>query len=193
MKTMTYSTGDALRLFPWIPRTSLFNRIEAGILPVIKEPGGRQKFSFTMAGLVHVAVTDELHTFGLWRGGVGSPEVVWDPRPANSIVTEYNVRTKGMTDDHEKACLFYEMHDFRVVIGVSLGHRQSEDWEGRDFRVFHVTLAPHNAYYGVTAPGPLAFDGTGEERIRQWGLYRVFSKSIIDVHGIWSHVVRELA
>lgn len=175
MERDTFTADDVHRAFHWIAGTTLFNRVKKGLCPTKFKPRGTGvAFKFSMAGLVHVGVVDELLALGAWkdvdRSSQGMGPLIMDSDirflPAKDDKREYDrAKSKIIGGDRKllarknrEALLFYEFYQFDCKILVELVHTQVPALSGdelaikrrkRSFRysrVYFFSSCPNSRY-----------------------------------------------
>jgi len=142
-----FSAGDVHRAFHWISGTTLHNRIRKGLCPVVsKAKGTGSAHKFTEAGLIHVAVVDELSALGAWRELTPLTEMDVEFIPAPEHEKAWN--SQKPANVHRSALLFYELHSFGVMITVDILHKRypepGKTRQKRAPRIYYVRFHPLN-------------------------------------------------
>jgi hypothetical protein len=181
-----FTASDVHKCFPWLAGTTLFHRVKDGLLPYHSGGDGRP-FEFTMAGLVHIGVIDELLFLGAWKIGFVKAEPEFEFIVHPSCKSDYEYYSQNAASDHERALAFYKTHHFQCSVIINIRHYWSTGKQlarrKRATRSFHARFVSH-AEQGIDVPEPRGDVGEGP--------YEHFTHAIIDAKRIWLHVADTL-
>jgi len=190
-----FSARHCHQAYSWISGTTYHNRIKARLTPTINKPsdkgtGTGTGYRFTMAGLIHVGVIDELMSVGFGKAGVSGTESQIDFIPAPEFEDSWLKIATGT--DHENALRFYEIHHYFCFVDVSIQHTRVRAKglmrRKRADRVFYVAFVPDHTLY----PGSPA-DGWLSRGIEEDGkAFTVFTRTRINVAQLYGHVTTAL-
>lgn len=189
--TEIFTATDVHKCYPWVASTTLFNRIHAGLIPVSRRAEGTgDRYEFSLAGLVHVGVVDELLSIGVWKAATPGTTTEIDFIPARDV-GPYFERAGGATV-HERALAFYDLHRFSCRIFLNVHHYTTASGGSRRRKRASRTL------YLVFHADPNQFPDVGEPIPSRFGIsadsmgFVCFSHAMIDVSMIYSHVAHTL-
>ena len=190
MKT-TFTAKDVHQAFPWIAGTTLFNRIKLGLTPVINKPSGTgEGYQFSLPGLIHVGVIDELMSAGYGKAGVSGTSVEIDFTCAQEFNDSW--KTSKEATDQERALRFYEIHNYCCYVDGSIRHsrilQKGNARLKKEDRVFYVAYIPKSKLFpGSPQDGWLSggLDESGKA-------FTVFLTFRVDVEDLYIHAAQAL-
>ncbi len=125
-----FTSRHVHQAFHWIAGTTLFKRVDAGLLPYMTRGRGRgSATTFSLAQLVHIAVHHEIAELGALKDSGTSPErvkVTYSPIPENQRFFELP-KEENPIQDIQLAPSFYEKHDFNCYVDVILSRKRYPD------------------------------------------------------------------
>ncbi len=189
-----FTAAHVHNLFPWISSTTLFNRVRAGLIPVeSKASGPGTANTFSLAGLVHIAVVDELCSLGAWKAGVSSTETEFRFYPEGRHKLAFN-RHPSLSDS-EKALLFYDLHSFACYVEIDVIHTRASSRSSKDrrlkrsFRRIRIRFIPSQRPSGQDASKMEAARSGADGGVDESGLgFTRFVVGRIDVLSIKTYV-----
>ncbi|MGO9119462.1 MAG: hypothetical protein ACLQPD_17870 [Desulfomonilaceae bacterium] len=156
MPKKEFTAAHVHNLFPWISSTTLFNRVAAGLIPAeSKATGPGTANTFSLAGLTHIAVVDELCSLGAWKAGVSSTETEFRFYPDELHKLAFN--KDPSLSDNEKALLFYKLHAFACYVEIDVIHTRASSRSSKDrrlkrsFRRIRIRFIPSQRPFGPDA------------------------------------------
>ena len=197
-------TADAVHAcYPWISGTTLFNRIRREYLPT--ESGGKgSPYTFSLEGLVHVGVIDELFSLGAWRSGKFPPEIEIVFQAHEREDERFQLlcqqkqaklpKNRSLTV-HEQALAFYTAHNKHCMINVDIRHITDESSRSKTPKVKRHKQADRKMFI-FFYPHESLYQGWGPDNpLLKWDVaahFAVFTSATIDVRNIYLHVERTL-
>ncbi len=108
--------------------------MHAGLIPVqSKASGPGTPNTFSLAGLVHIAVVDELCSLGAWKAGVSSTETEFRFYPEERHRLVFN--KSPSLSDNKKALLFYDLHAFACYVEIDVIHTRASSRSSKERRL----------------------------------------------------------
>jgi len=191
-----FTAKDVHTAFYWISGTTLYERVQKGLCPVVTDQRGARKTSvFSRAGLVHVGVIDELSALG-FLGGM----VEFSPQDIDFFLSEYGRPPYRGRNKFKEMLRYYEDHRYDCLIVADLIH-QREPGAGlkrrkRSPRYCRIRLYPDWSLFpnlGISFASELgASSQLGTVDIRDGIPTDCWSASVINVRKIWRDVAYRL-
>ena len=186
--------------FHWIAGTTLFHRVSKGWNPTsnLRRPGRGRSYRFSLEGLVHIGVIDELCALGAWRDGVEltANQIEFVPEPMEREAFERERQREpgksanALEAKMREALRFYRFQNYFCRIIVDILHRPEANSGAlrskRSPRLFRVKFCfdPDNS----NDPNAKDYTRLGN---RIWGT-ECWSSATIEVYRIYSYVTHTL-